>query len=70
LRRWLSPLRATSGVVDEALDQGGSEGSDAADFAPPAKGLLLVTIMDAGADALEEQVGGFGFERDVARLRR
>jgi hypothetical protein len=58
--------------VDEAVDHGGGDGGVAEGFAPSAEGLVAGDD-DAGAfvaagDELEEEVGGFGFEGDVADL--
>jgi hypothetical protein len=59
-------------VVDESVDHGGGDDVVAEDFAPAAEWLVGCDDQRgsfvAGADELEEQVGGFGFERDVADL--
>ena len=60
------------GVVDEPVDHGGGDDVVAEDFAPAAERLVggddqLGPLVAAG-DELEEQVGGFGFEGDVADL--
>jgi transposase len=60
------------GVVDESVDHGGGHDVVAEDLAPAAE--LFVAGDDqrgplvAAGHQLEEQVGGFGFERDVADL--
>jgi hypothetical protein len=60
------------GVVDEAVDHGCGDDVVAEHLAPPAE--LLVAGDDqrgslvAGADELEEEVGGFGLEGEVADL--
>ena len=60
------------GVVDEAVDHGGGDDVVAEDLAPAAEGLVggddQRGAFVAGGDELEEQVGGFGFEGDVADL--
>ena len=60
------------GVVDEPVDHGGGDDVVAEDFAPAAEGLVAgddqAGAFVAGGDELEEQVRGFGFERDVADL--
>ena len=60
------------GVVDEPVDHGGGDDVVAEDFAPAAEGLVAgddqAGAFVAGGDELEEQVGGFGFEGDVADL--
>ena len=60
------------GVVDEAVDHGGGHDVVAEHFAPAAEGLVggddEAGSLVAGGHQLEEQVGGFGFERDVADL--
>ena len=58
-------------MVDEAVDHGG-DGDVAEDLAPAAEGLVRRDddrgALVAGTDELEEQVGCFGFEGDVADL--
>ena len=58
------------GVVDEPVDHGGGDGGVAEDFSPASKGFVgcddEAGSLVAGADELEEQVGGLGFEGDVA----
>ena len=60
------------GVVDEAVDHGGGDDVVAEDLAPAAERLVAgddqAGPFVAGGDELEEQVGGFGFEGDVADL--
>ena len=60
------------GVVDEAVDHRRGDDVVAEDFAPAAERLVgrddQRGALVAGADELEEQVRGFGFERDVADL--
>jgi hypothetical protein len=60
------------GVVDEAVDHGGGDGVVAEDLAPPPEGLVgrddEAGSLVASGNQLEEQVGGFGLERDVADL--
>jgi hypothetical protein len=59
-------------VVDEAVVHGGGDGVVAEDLAPAAEGLVRGDDQGgsfvAGRDELEEQVRGFGLERDVADL--
>ena len=69
----MSPLRAIDfGVVDEAVDHGGGDDVVAEDLAPAAERLVggddQAGSFVAGGHQLEEQVGGFGFEGDVADL--
>ena len=58
------------GVVDEAVDHGGGHDVVAEHFAPAAERLVggddEAGPLVAGGHQLEEQVGGLGFERDVA----
>ena len=58
------------GVVDEAVDHSGSHDVIAEHFAPAAEGFVggddQAGPFIAGGHQLEKQVGGFGFERDVA----
>src|SRR3984957_19972912 len=58
------------GVVDEAVDHGGGDGVVAEDLAPAAERLVgrddEAGSFVASGYQLEEQVGGLGFERDVA----
>ena len=60
------------GVVDEAVDHGGGDDVVAEDLAPAAERLVAgddqAGPFVAGGDELEEQVRGFGLERDVADL--
>ena len=60
------------GVVDEPVDHRGGDGVVAEHLAPAAEGLVggddEAGPFVAGGDELEEQVGGFGFERDVAHF--
>lgn len=61
------------GVVDEAVDHGGGDDVVAAeDLSPAAEGFIggddQAGAFVAGRDQLEEQVGGFGLEGDVADL--
>jgi hypothetical protein len=55
------------GVVDEAVDHGGGNDVIAELFAPPAKAFVggddQAGPFVARGHQLEEQVGGFGFER-------
>jgi hypothetical protein len=58
------------GVVDEPVDHGGGDGV-VTEGLPPAAEWFVGGDDDAGSfvaggDELEEQVGGFGFEGDVA----
>ena len=57
-------------MVDEAVDHGGSDDVVAEDFTPSTEGLVRrddqAGAFVAGRDQLEEQIGRFGFERDVA----
>ena len=57
-------------MVDEAVDHGGGDDGVAQHFAPPSEGLVRGDdhrgAFVAGGDELEEQVGGLGFEGDVA----
>ena len=59
-------------MVDEAVDHGGGDDVVAEHFAPAAEGFVGGDDQRgpfvAGGDQLEEQVGGFGFEGDVADL--
>ena len=59
-------------MVDESVDHGGGDYIVAEDFTPAAEDLVAghdqAGPFVAGADELEEQVGGFGFEGDVADL--
>jgi hypothetical protein len=58
------------GVVDEAVDHRGGDDVVAEDLAPAAEGLVggddERSALVSGRDELEEQVRGFGLERDVA----
>jgi len=58
------------GVVDEPVDHGGGDDLVAEDLAPAAERLVAgddeAGSLMAGGDELEEQVGGFGLEGDVA----
>src|SRR5512133_2006745 len=60
------------GVVDEAVDHGFGDDLVAEDFAPAAEWLVGGNDQGgafvAAGDQLEEQVGRFGFEGDVADL--
>ena len=60
------------GVVDEPVDHGGGDDVVAEHFAPASEGFVggddQGGAFVAGGDELEEQVGGLGFERDVADL--
>jgi hypothetical protein len=60
------------GVVDEPVDHGGGDDVVAEHFAPASEGFVggddQGGAFVAGGDELEEQVGGFRFERDVADL--
>ena len=60
------------GVVDESVDHGGGDGVVAEDFSPSAEGLVAGDdeggSFVSGGDELEEQVGCFGFEGQVADL--
>lgn len=60
------------GVVHETIDHGGGHDVIAEDLAPAAKGLVggddEAGSFVAGGDQLEEQIGRFGFERDVANF--
>ena len=60
------------GVVYEAVDHGRGHDVVAEHFAPAAEGFVggddQAGPFVAAGDQLEEQVGGFGFERDVADL--
>src|SRR3954464_1303327 len=60
------------GVVDQAVDHGGGYDVVAEDLAPAPERLVggddQAGAFVAGGDELEEQVGGFGFERDVSDL--
>ena len=60
------------GVVDEAVDHGRGDDGVAEDLAPAAEGLVRghddAGPLVAGRDQLEEQVGGFAVEGDVADL--
>ena len=83
-RRWVPPEVAVFesvavafegddfGVVDEPVDHGGGDGGVTEDFAPAAEGFVAGDdergSFVAGGDELEEQVGGVGFEGDVADL--
>ena len=57
-------------MVDEPVDHGGGNGVVTEDFAPAPEGLVAGDDdrcpLVAGRDQLEEQVGGFGFEGQVA----
>jgi hypothetical protein len=57
-------------VVDEPVDHGGGDDGVAEDFAPSSEGFVGGDDdggpFVAGGDELEEQVGGFGFEGDLA----
>jgi hypothetical protein len=57
-------------VVDEAVDHGGGDDVVAEHLAPAAEGLVAgddeAGSLVAAGDELEEQVGGFGLEGDVA----
>ena len=59
-------------MVDEAVDHGGGDDVVAEDLAPAAKWFVAGDdqrgAFVAAGDELEEQVGGFGFEGDVADL--
>ena len=59
-------------MVDEAVDHGCGDDVVSEDFAPAAEGFVAGDDergpFVAGGDELEEQVRGFGFERDVADL--
>ena len=59
-------------MVHEAVDHGGDDGGVAEGFTPAAEGLVGGDdergAFVAGADELEEEVGGFGFEGDVSDL--
>jgi hypothetical protein len=58
--------------MHEPVDHGGGDDVVAEDLAPAAEGLVAgddqAGPFVAGGDELEEQVRGFGFERDVADL--
>jgi hypothetical protein len=58
--------------VGEPVDHGGGDERVADDFAPAAEGLVAGDddrgSFVAGGDELKEQVGGVGFEGDVADL--
>ena len=58
------------GVVDEPVDHRGGDDLIAEDLAPPAERLVAGDdergAFVSGGDELEEQVGGLGFEGDVA----
>jgi hypothetical protein len=60
------------GVVNEAVDHGGGDDVVAEDLAPAAEGFVggddQAGAFVAGGHQLEKQVGGFGFERDIAHL--
>ena len=60
------------GVVDEPVDHGRGDDLVAEDFAPAAEWLVAGDdqrgSLIAAGDELEEQVGCFGFEGDVADL--
>ena len=60
------------GVVDEAVDHRGGDDVVAEDLAPAAEGLVggddQTGSFVAAGDELEEEVGGLGFEGDVADL--
>src|SRR6266508_375934 len=60
------------GVVDQPVDHGGGDDVVAEDLAPAAEDFVAgddqAGSFVAAGDELEEQVGGFGFERDVADL--
>ena len=60
------------GVVDESVDHGGGDDVVAEHLAPAAEGFVggddQAGPFVAGGDELEEQVGCFGFEGDVADL--
>jgi hypothetical protein len=59
-------------VVHEPVDRGGGDDVVAEHFAPAAEGLVAGDDQGgafvAGGHQLEDQVGGFGFEGDVADL--
>ena len=59
-------------MVDEPVDHGGGDDVVAEDLAPAAEGLVggddQAGAFVAAGDELEEQVGGLGFEGDVADL--
>jgi hypothetical protein len=59
-------------VVDEPVDHRGGDDVVAEDLAPASERLVggddEAGPFVAGGDELEEQVGGFGLERDVADL--
>jgi hypothetical protein len=59
-------------VVDEPVDHRGGDHVVAEDLAPAAEGLVggddQARALVARRDELEEEVGGFGFEGDVADL--
>jgi hypothetical protein len=59
-------------VVDEAVDHGGGDDVIAEHFTPTAEGFVggddQAGPFVARGHQLEEQVGGFGFEWDVADL--
>ncbi len=59
-------------MVDEPVDHGGGDDVVAEDLAPPAEGFVggddQAGAFVAAGDELEEQVGGLGFEGDVADL--
>ena len=59
-------------MVDEAVDHGGGHDRVTEDFSPPSERLVGGDddrcSFVAGRYQLEEQVGGFGFERDIAHL--
>jgi site-specific DNA recombinase len=58
------------GVMHESVDHGGGDGVVAEDFTPAAEGFVGADDETgpfvAGGHELEEQVGGFALERDVA----
>jgi hypothetical protein len=60
------------GVVDQAVDHRGGDDLVAEHLSPPAERLIAgddqAGPLIPGGDELEEQVGGFCFERDVADL--
>ena len=60
------------GVVDQAVDHCGGHDVVAEDLAPAAEGLVggddQTGSFVAAGDELEEEVGGLGFEGDVAAL--
>ncbi|MDQ1537848.1 MAG: hypothetical protein QOE58_2241 [Actinomycetota bacterium] len=72
LSRGVSLERDDLGVVDEAVDHRGGYDVVAEHFSPPAEDLVAGHDQRcpfvAGGDELEEQVGCFGLERDVADL--